>query len=349
MSTLLRALAAGLILVLGQSLAAAATIKSMNIGNWSAGAYTDDQTGDFSHCAASSNYKNGISLFFVVNKDFAWSVAFSNPQWQMVKGSKYPVSLSIDGAPSLDETAVAISNNLVQVSLADNAGLFETFKHGNLLVLYAAGETFKFYLTDTSQVLPSLLECVNRFKQAAPPPQASANPFAAPAPTPAPAPPAPGAVDIGLARQAEATLLIANILAQSGVSGFQILTPEEAEKLKTDAAWRAGNAFGTMKIFSDTETKLEDMNASIIASDALLCHDKFFSGSMPDSSGSRLFTSCRSDKQTLTMFYSAIQRPKGGYYVLATGGTEPFAQGDGKPTRDLDNGIRTAAYRVVTH
>ena len=40
---------------------------SINVGNWKGGAYTDDQTGAFSHCAAGTSYTSGI--YFVVTID----------------------------------------------------------------------------------------------------------------------------------------------------------------------------------------------------------------------------------------------------------------------------------------
>ncbi|XIA65443.1 hypothetical protein ACFIOY_03690 [Bradyrhizobium sp. TZ2] len=33
---------------------------SINVGNWKGGAYTNDQTGAFSHCAAGAQYASGI-------------------------------------------------------------------------------------------------------------------------------------------------------------------------------------------------------------------------------------------------------------------------------------------------
>ena len=33
---------------------------SINVGNWKGGAYTNDQTGEFTHCAAGAGYDSGI-------------------------------------------------------------------------------------------------------------------------------------------------------------------------------------------------------------------------------------------------------------------------------------------------
>src|SRR5258708_36458047 len=40
---------------------------SISIGNWQGGAYTNDQTGSFSHCAAGARYASGV--YFMVTID----------------------------------------------------------------------------------------------------------------------------------------------------------------------------------------------------------------------------------------------------------------------------------------
>ena len=64
------AAAAGILLgaILANSNAeAAGPFGSINVGNWKGGAYTNDQTGAFSHCAAGTPYLSGI--YFVVSID----------------------------------------------------------------------------------------------------------------------------------------------------------------------------------------------------------------------------------------------------------------------------------------
>jgi len=52
------------ILVFGMESAFAKKIYSLKSGNWKGGAYTNNRTGRFSHCAASVKYKSGILLLF---------------------------------------------------------------------------------------------------------------------------------------------------------------------------------------------------------------------------------------------------------------------------------------------
>ena len=39
----------------------------VRVGNWYGGSYTSDQTGAFSHCAASTPYNSGIEFFVSIN------------------------------------------------------------------------------------------------------------------------------------------------------------------------------------------------------------------------------------------------------------------------------------------
>jgi len=40
---------------------------SINVGNWKGGAYTNDQSGAFSHCAAGTQYESGIYFVVTIN------------------------------------------------------------------------------------------------------------------------------------------------------------------------------------------------------------------------------------------------------------------------------------------
>jgi hypothetical protein len=38
-------------------------LRTVSVGNWSGGSFTNDRTGDFSHCAASATYRHGTNLY----------------------------------------------------------------------------------------------------------------------------------------------------------------------------------------------------------------------------------------------------------------------------------------------
>ena len=53
---------------------AAGPFGTIHIGGWSGGAYTDDKTGAFSHCAASAGYANGITVIVGQNANASWLI-----------------------------------------------------------------------------------------------------------------------------------------------------------------------------------------------------------------------------------------------------------------------------------
>ena len=48
---------------------------SINVGNWKGGAYTIDQTGAFSHCAAGASYASGVNFLVTIDGTGAGSSA----------------------------------------------------------------------------------------------------------------------------------------------------------------------------------------------------------------------------------------------------------------------------------
>jgi hypothetical protein len=162
--------------------ASAAEVAKLRINNWSGGAFTNDQTGAFSHCAASASYKSGITLLFSVTADKTWSMGFSSPTWEFTPGTRYPVEYWVDDGPRLKGTALAKTNRLAQVFLPTNDSLFVAFRQGQMLRVAAERQTLAFRLTDTSELLSTLLRCANDFTRRAAP----ANPFGRGAPPAAP-------------------------------------------------------------------------------------------------------------------------------------------------------------------
>ena len=48
--------------VLASPVLAAGPFGSIHVGNWNGGAYTNDQTGAFSHCSAATGYASGVGV-----------------------------------------------------------------------------------------------------------------------------------------------------------------------------------------------------------------------------------------------------------------------------------------------
>jgi hypothetical protein len=70
---------------------------SINVGNWKGGAYTNDQTGEFSHCAAESIYQSGIYFVVMIDGASGWSLGFAHDSWTFSSGQAFPIALTFDG------------------------------------------------------------------------------------------------------------------------------------------------------------------------------------------------------------------------------------------------------------
>src|SRR6188472_4214632 len=87
--------------VSGASLAtsslAAGPFGSIHVGNWNGGAYTNDQTGAFSHCSAATEYGSGITVVVGQNAIGNWLLAFGSPTFRLTPYETFPIDVTFDG------------------------------------------------------------------------------------------------------------------------------------------------------------------------------------------------------------------------------------------------------------
>ena len=94
---------------------------SISVGNWKGGAFTNDQTGEFSHCGATAIYQSGIIFVVMIDGTPSWSLGFAHDKWSLSGGQAFPIALTFDGGPAVNVHGVAISNKLVRVPMPDNS------------------------------------------------------------------------------------------------------------------------------------------------------------------------------------------------------------------------------------
>jgi hypothetical protein len=142
---------------------------------WDAGAFANPGTTTLAYCAAAANYQNGITLAFMLNSKFEWGILLIDPSWNLTYEASYPVNMAVDTRASGSGTATAIGTAEALISLKPSVALFKDFMEGDRLKVETAGGTYTFNLTNTMEMLPSLVKCVERYAGPIP---ASANPFA---------------------------------------------------------------------------------------------------------------------------------------------------------------------------
>jgi S1-C subfamily serine protease len=141
---------------------AAGPFGSIHVGNWNGGAYTDDKTGVFSHCAAVATYLSGINVAVGQNVAGAWVLSIGHPEWRLTPGESFPIDVTFDGQAQFHLFGTAITLNIVSAILPNTA--IDQFRKSHMLAAVAKGQVFQFNLTSTGQLLPVIANCVAKTK-----------------------------------------------------------------------------------------------------------------------------------------------------------------------------------------
>ncbi|MEY9756079.1 S1-C subfamily serine protease [Bradyrhizobium yuanmingense] len=142
---------------------AAGPFGTVNVGNWAGGAFSNDETGAFSHCAATAPYANGVSLFVAQNAAGSWLLSFASPSFRFNKGDTAPIDFIFDGQEQARLFATAGTPNMVTTMLPPNVA--RTFQKASLMVITTNGsKPLQFVLTSTAPLIAALANCVTRVK-----------------------------------------------------------------------------------------------------------------------------------------------------------------------------------------
>jgi hypothetical protein len=327
----------------------AETIRNFQSGTWFAGAYTNDQTKQFSHCAASVPYRSGILMVVSIGRDFGWRLGFVDEAWNLALNQQLPVKLVFDNGAPWDGTAVALSPKSVSIPMANNSALIGTFRAGMMMTAYASGQVFQFRLDGTSRLMVELSRCVATelaAERGEPPPH-----FADAAKSPVkPTPPTtqPATSDLVLA----ATRIASNLLLEANFPHARLLTASETPPALQGrgAAWSSDLGFGAVALLpASLATGPQQAASQLISSDAAGCKGDFASGRSSDLVDDKLitkaFTACKESTGTRAFRYFILQRPGSGFVVYELAGPEPSGAGDSPAAKDT--AFQAAAVKVA--
>lgn len=150
-------------LLLSASGAGAKTIKKIEAPNsWYANAYSSDDTGEFSHCAASAPYRNGTTLFVSINNTFDWQIAFLNDAWRLTPNASSVVFIKIDNAPWKSYSALALASDFLVINVpTGEQEMIDLFRFGRTMQIKFDTWEYFFELSGTSKLLVILARCVD--------------------------------------------------------------------------------------------------------------------------------------------------------------------------------------------
>jgi S1-C subfamily serine protease len=153
-------------IVLGSIVSTSAFAKpygSIKVGGWQGGAYADDKTGAFTHCAAGSTYRSGIYVVLSQNEDNSWTLGFSTDGFQLKTGETFPIDVTFDGQAQFKLFGRAVSSVLEAADLPINA--LTQFRKSRLMAVEAKGlGAVEFALTATDRLASTIANCVAKVK-----------------------------------------------------------------------------------------------------------------------------------------------------------------------------------------
>src|SRR6201986_4807045 len=136
---------------------------NIHVGNWQGGAFTDDNTGAFSHCAATTAYGNGIILVVGQNTSNSWLLSFASPNFHLKQGETVPINLTFDG--QAEARIFASANSAIMATAILPPNVARTFQKSSLMVVTTGNSSaLQFNLTSTAPLLATIANCVSTVK-----------------------------------------------------------------------------------------------------------------------------------------------------------------------------------------
>ena len=152
----------GLVFILAAC--AGGTAPSFRVDPWTGRSYTDDATGRFTDCAALVSYSNGIRMALALNRDYGWTLSFYNPLWSLnpYPYLAVPIQLQIpDGGWREEIFGTVINPTTVIISIPGNSRQLDALRIAYRINTTVGGHRFAFNLTDTSELMTRLVDCVH--------------------------------------------------------------------------------------------------------------------------------------------------------------------------------------------
>src|SRR5260370_28132029 len=129
---------------------------SINVGNWKGGAYTNDQTGEFTHCAVGAGYDSGIYFMVTIDQGAGWSLGFYNPKWTLANNQAFQIALTFDGQRPFTVQGMALHENVIRVPMPVHSLLIAQFPNAKPIPAFTQGQLFQFKLDQTALLRPAL-------------------------------------------------------------------------------------------------------------------------------------------------------------------------------------------------
>jgi len=326
----------------------AVEVETFEVAGWEGRAFTDDDTGDFSHCAILADYNNGLTLIFSVGADLVWWMSLVNPDWDLEPETDYRIYYKVDGRRFVEDKGFAVDTDQVNVELGPRSAIVDQLRRGKSLRFELGRDSFGFDLDGTSTALAEAYDCTQHHVRVGTRSQPKSR-VADNGPDRSSDRPEDSAMPTASERT-EATLFAANLLSTIQATGYALLSAEEVPDVFADhdAVWSGSGFVGSVRIVSaDEGFEVADIRAGVISSDARNCSDKFASGVMQGDTNvqpgsAHLFTACDGGDSPWSVYYTVVPRPRGGHYLVSV-----LSDGDGTAAARVGQDVRQAAWDIA--
>ena len=134
--------------------------QAFTSGGWEGQANSDDD-GTFRDCTMTADYANGITLAFIISRDFGWGLVLANEKWNLQVGVEEPVTLSIDKLAPISGTAKVVDAHGILVPLENADPVVEAMRGGHTLAVVTPAGDVSFELSGTRDAIAALARCVS--------------------------------------------------------------------------------------------------------------------------------------------------------------------------------------------
>lgn len=286
--------------------------QAFTSGGWQGKANRDDD-GTFRDCTMTADYANGITLAFIISRDFGWGLVLANDRWNLQTGDEEPVTLSIDKLSPIAGIAKVVDPHGILVPLENADPVVEAMRGGHALVVNTPKGAVSFALSGTRAAIAALAECVSENLEAEKTGRVEAR--------------AEGEnKDNGnkLFTASEAEVFASNLLASAGITNYEMADPSETPMPSFDVVWTYENGIVAALVgYKEMgAVDLDEAANAVMADDAKNCTGDFASGrkiSEPAEQVSvkRLFTACRSTGKSVEIHYTLVKTKSGHLIQLA--------------------------------
>jgi hypothetical protein len=281
-------------------------------GGWQGQANRDDD-GTFRDCTMTADYANGITLAFIISRDFGWGLVLANEKWELQVGEEDAVTLAIDKLDPIAGTAKVVDAHGILVPLDNADAIVEAMRGGHTLAVVTPAGEVSFELSGTRDAIAALARCVSENLEAEKTGRVEAR--------------AGGeSKDNGskLFTASEAEVFASNLLASAGITNYEMADPSETPMPSFDVVWTYENGI-VAALVGYKEMGAVDLDVAanaVMADDARNCTGDFASGrkiSEPAEQVSvkRLFTACRAPGKSVEIHYTLVKTKSGHLIQIA--------------------------------